>query len=391
MDGYTLYARGPQDEFFVDYKNNIHQTDYKQYTDFSMDTIEYQFGSSPFLGTKQTLSIPIKSIPGDLLTNIFLKFQLPSGYSYVSNVGRAILNTVSLYLDSIEIETFDDDWYIIRDDIFLDDDEKKSIKRIVDTDGSMYIPLEFYFSRRNSKFRKEKKQWFPMCAAYKNTMYINIDFQKSEYLTGVEGVDISNVKIVLETITLTDIERSSLLSRPLSVKIQKVYKEPVNTMTNGTVQMNITASFPVSLSVWFLRYSMYETNYLFYKQRYDYGYIKNDIFIYKNEEPFEYMNIYIDGKEITDNFSSTKFFTWLQPILSDLSSPSRSIYMYSFGISPTKGTFDFQKTDSNSCIINMKIKKDFENELTSKYFIHMYHFGYTDLYFSNGMCSRLHI
>lgn len=399
MDGYTFYAKGPQDELLVDSKNSLFKksTLFEQYTDFSVDTIEYFFGSAPYLGTTQTFSVPLKSVPGDLISNMFLKCTLPTGQTYVENVGRALISSISLYLDSTEIETFDDDWYIIRDQLFLDTDEKAAIQKLVNTSGDLYIPLEFFFSRRNSPYRKDKsrKPWLPICCAYKQTMYVTIQFQTSAGLCGVSGIDLSNVKLVVETVTLTDKERTELIGSPQNITVQRIYKEPVGNMVNGTLQMNLTVGYKVSLTVWFLRYQLYETNTNFYNKRYDYGYITNDNFINKNLDPFDYITIYVDGQEITDKFSGTKYFTYLQPLLSKLSTPSKKLYMYSFGLSPNEynngGYFDFKNTDSNSTFISMKINSNFVYDITTNYFMHVYHYGYSGLEFSNGVCSRQEI
>lgn len=397
MDGYTFYAKGPQDELLVDTENSLFTRDYEQYTDFSIDTVEYNFGSAPYLGTTQTLSVPVNSIPGDLLSNLFLKCTLPPGQTYVESVARALIQTVSLYLDSVEIETFDDDWYVIRDQLFLDTDEKSAIQKLINVSGDLYIPLEFFFSRRNSPYRNDKsrKPWLPLCSAWKQTLYLNIQFQSSEFLCGIPGIELSNVKLVMETVTLTDKERLTFMSEPQKITVQRVYKEPVNTMKNGEVRMNLTVGYKVSLTVWFLRYQLYETSSNFYNKRYEYGYITNDKFINKNIDPFDLITIFIDGQEITDRFSGVNFFTWLQPLLSKLSSPSKKMYMYSFGLSPNEynngGYFNFKNTDSNSTFINMRINQSVVSDVTSNYFMHVYHYGYSDLVFSGGICSRLEI
>lgn len=396
MDGYTLYAVGPQDTLLTDDSKTLFRNTPKQYTDFSIDTTEYPFGKAPYLGTTQTFSVPVKSIKGDLLSDVFLKFTLPTGQTYVENVGRSITQVVKLSLDSVEVESFDDDWFILRDQLFLDDDEKKSIDKLVNVQGGdMYVPIEFFFSRRYSRYRKDKviKPFLPLCSAYKHTLYLTFQFQSSEFLCGLSGIDISNVSVVFETITLTDSERLDFIQSPKQITVQRVYKEPVTSMTNSTVHMNLTASYKVSMMTWFLRYQLYENNPFFYNKRYDYGYITTDRFVFKDVDPFEYITLYVNGKEATDKFSGVNFFTWLQPLMSKLSSPTKKIYMYSFGLSPNEynnsGTFDFQTTDSNSTFINMKIKPDFVNDLTSRYYIHVYHYGYSNLLFSNGTCSRL--
>lgn len=398
MDGYMLYAQGPQDLIFTDEQKELFRNTPKQYTDFSVDANTYKFGLAPYLGTRQTFSTKVSSITGDLLSDVYLKCTLPSGPLYVENIGRALIKSITLSLDSVEVEKTDDDWLILRDQLFLDDDEKNAVSKLINIQGgSLYIPLDFFFSRRYSRYRKDKvnKPWLPLCSSYKNTLYITIDFEKSELVCGLTGIDISDVQLVFETITLTDDERRELMSSEQTITVPKVYKEPVSEMKNSTVQMNLTVGYRVSLTTWFLRYQLFENNRFFYNKKYEYGYITNDRFTDKDTDPFDYITIYIDGKEITDRFSGVNFFTWLQPLMCKLSSPTKKIYMYSFGLSPNEynngGTFDFHNVDSNSSFISMKIKPEFVNDVTSNYFIHVYHYGYTDLLFSNGTCSRLEI
>lgn len=388
---YGLFANGPQDEYITDFKKNAFVTDFKQYTDFSIDTTTYDFGRAPYTGTTQTVSIPMKGFPGDLLSNMFLKCTLPPGFNYIESTGRALIQSISLYMDTVEIETIDDDWMIVRDQLFLDDDEKKIIQRIING-NQLYIPLEFFFCRRAGN-KKQQPPYFPVCACYRQTMYITIQFASSELLTGVTGCDVSNVKLVIEHITLTDLERLNFL-KPLKITTNRVYKEPYNTLQNGTASVNLTANFKVSLLVWFLRYTLYETSPALYSKRYSYGYITLDNFTLQNTDPFASLDILVNNKSITDKLPGSKFFTYLQPVLHGLSTPDKNIYMYSFGLTPLKyntgGSFDFSEIDSKCTLLNMKISPELVNDITKFYTIHVYSFGYSEFSFENGVCSKLY-
>lgn len=389
---YGLYAQGPQDEYLTDTKKTPFVTDFKQYTDFSIDTSTYDLGSAPYTGTTQTLSIPMRGFPGDLLSNMFLKCTLPTGYTYVESTGRALIQSVSLSMDTVEVETIDDDWMIIRDQLFLDDDEKKILQKLING-NQLYIPLELFFCRRAGRKKSQQPPYFPVCSCYGQTMYITIQFASSELLTGTTGCDVSNVKLVIEHITLTDTERLKFL-QPMNLTTNRVFKEPYNTLQNGTASVDLTANFKVSLLVWFLRYTLYETSPALYLKRYSYGYNTLDNFTLQNTDPFDSLDILVNNKSITDKFSGSNFFTYLQPLMHGLSTPDKNIYMYSFGLTPSEynrgGSFDFAGIDSKCTLLNMKITPALVNDITRYYTIYVYSFGYTEFYFANGVCSKLY-
>jgi hypothetical protein len=386
---YSLYAHGPQDTYIMDEKISPFSNSFKQYTDFSIDTTTYQFGKAPYTGTTQTLSVPMKGFPGDLLSNMFLKCKLPEGYTYIESVGRALIQSISIHLDTVELETIDDDWMIIHDEIFLDDDEKRILQRLING-TSLYIPLELFFCRRaGGKKNKHQPPYFPACACYNQVLYIKIAFATSELICGRSGCDISDVKLVTEHITLTDTERLQFL-KPYTVKMNRVYKEPFNTLENGTASINLTANFKVSLMVWFLRYTLYETSVQLYSKRYSYGYITLDTFTLQNTDPFESLDILVNNKAITDRFSGSNFFTYLQPLTHGLSTPDKNIYMYSFGLTPYDGSFDFSKVDSKCTLLNMRINPELKNDITKYYNIYVYSYGQVDFKFSDGVCSKLY-
>lgn len=389
MDGvgsmYALHARGPQDTVLLDPTKNAYDPTFKQYTDFSIETTKYTFGSAPYLGTTQTLSIPMKGFPGDLLSNMFLKCTIPQGYTYIENTGRALIQSISLYLDTTEVETLDDDWAIIRDQLFLDADEREILQSIITGPGALYIPLDFFFCRR----RGTQAPYFPVCGCYKQTMYVNITFATSELLTGTSGCDISDVSVVIEHVTLTDLERIQFM-QPKTIIVDRVFKEPINTLTNGVASINLTASFKVKMMAWFIRYTLYETSVPLYTKRYSYGYIPKNNFALQNNDPFDYLTLYIDNKEVTDRLSGVNFFSLLQPLMHGYSTPDKDIYMYSFGLDRHSGFYDMATVDSKCTLLNIKINPNLVNEITKFYSIHVYHYGYSEFEFRDGTCSRLY-
>lgn len=382
----SLLARGPQDEFL--------QTDasmlpsFSQYSDFSIDQTTYNFGNPPYLGTQQTFSISPKQIPGDLLINAYLKVSLPVG-NYIPQVSRGLTKQVSMYLNDVEIETLYDDWYFIRDQIFLDQDEQSLMSNV----AGLYIPLDFSWCRRLSRVRSDhRKPMFPICAAWNQTLYIKILFAGiSEFSSSSTGTDLlAPPQIVLETILLTDMERNYYM-RGLETTINHVYREPVNSINTQLTNINLTANFPVSLMIWFLRKNLNVGDPLYYQKKFNFSYLSNPNVVLQNTDIFEYIYLFINNQNITSRFPGLRFFKYLQPMLSNISTPTSDIYMYSFGLRPNEynqgGTLDFSKVDSQTSTLSLKFNNLFLTDISLNYTLNLYYFGYTRLRFSGGYCT----
>jgi hypothetical protein len=384
----TLLARGPQDAFMLTDDTMI--PSFVQYSDFSIDQTTYTFGTAPYLGTQQTFSISPKQLPGDLLVNAYLKVSLPPA-SYIPQVMRGLTKKVSMYLNEVEIETLYDDWYVIRDQIFLDQDEQ-SIMSNLSKGSNLYIPLDFSWCRRISRVRSDhRKPMFPICAAWNQMLYINVTFANlSEFSSNTVGDLLAPPQLVLETILLTDLERNYYM-RGLELRVNHVYNEPVNTITNQLTNVNLTANFPVSLITWFIRKKLNTGDPLYYLKRFDFSYLKYPNLILQNIDLFEYIYLFINNENITNRFPGLRFFKYLQPMYSNISTPTSDIYMYSFGLRPNEynqgGTLDFSKADSSSSTLSIKFNNLFLTDITLNYTINLYYFGYIKLRFSGGYCT----
>ena len=388
----TLLARGPQDSFMLGTDGLT--PNFVQYSDFSIDQTSYTFGSAPYLGTLQTFSITPKQIPGDLLTNAFLVVTLPNIYPgvYIEQVGRGITKQVSMYLNEVEIETLYDDWYIIRDQLFLDADEQSLMSNVINV-SSLYIPLDFSWCRRISKSRSDhRKPMFPICAAYNQTLYIKIQMASMpEISSNLSSLDLVSPPIlVLETVKLTDVERNYYM-RGTEITVNHVYKEPVNSISTQLTNMNLTANFPVSLITWFIRKNLNTGDPLYYLKRFNFSYLTNPNITLQNVDIFEYIYMFVNNENITSRFTGQGFYKYLQPLYSNISTPVKDIYMYSFGLRPNEynqgGALDFSKADSSTSTLSFKVNNLFLTDISLNYTINMYYYGYIKLKFSGGYCT----
>lgn len=403
MDGsiLSLYAKGPQDEYLIDKTLKI-QEEFEQYSDFSIDTFYFPINSQSYLGNTIKIPINIKNIPGDLLCNLFLKCTLPNltiPDRYIESTGRALIKSITLQVNENTIEKLVDDWTIIYDDVFLDDNEKQINSSLITTDtgGPLYIPLDFFFTRRFSKTRSSNKPFFPLCAVRNQIMYVTIEFASLIEISSAttnykEMVDIPT--LVFETITLTDYERIKY-ETPFDLRITKYYKEPVSEFTGNFINTNLTVNFEVSAMFWFLRYKLYETNPNFFIRKYQYGYNLSMNINSQFIEPFEYTTITINNEYVSDKFSTELFYKYQQPLDHGLSTPSKSIYMYCFADKPTDygsaECFDFSIAQSKSSNLTIKLKQELLLDVTQNYSVNVFHFGYTYIHFENGTCSPVYI
>ena len=170
---------------------------YTQSTNFAITQRVVPLPGSVWIDHEVALEIIPKS-SGDMISNIHLKCSLPPlppGNVYTDQLGRAILKQVDFMIDGQVIESLNDDWYIVRDQLFLDADEKNAMAKCINggySEGTlplqnntpridMIIPLDFFFCRRHSRYKKHRerldKPYFPTCAVYNQKMYLKIKFQ----------------------------------------------------------------------------------------------------------------------------------------------------------------------------------------------------------------------
>jgi hypothetical protein len=196
----ALDAFGPQDTFLLNEDMADSQWDptYTQTTNFAITQRIVPLPGSAWVDHEITLELVPKST-GDLISNLHLKCSLPAlppGNVYTDQIGRAIFKQVDFMIDGQVIESLNDDWYILRDQLFLDADEKNAMAKAINAGYSegtlsalaqtpqidMIIPLDFFFCRRHSRYKKHRerldKPYFPMCAIYNQRVYLKIVFQK---------------------------------------------------------------------------------------------------------------------------------------------------------------------------------------------------------------------
>lgn len=416
----ALHAIGPQEDHLLleDFTKSQWNPDFKRYT----NSVMYQriIPFPPPNPSYQNQTIQLELLPtelGHLLSNMYLKVSmpaLPNGAQYSPQLGRALIKQVDLLVNETVIETLYDDWYIIRDQMFLDADEQigmfqavggSNINSQVQTD--YIIPLEFFFCRRKTHNDHDddrlRRPYFPLCAMWNQRLYVRFTFHPNTWWCNVASphtTDLILPKLVTEEILLENAEKLYYTNTPLKYIVNRVKKESTLTFSAGNPQLQLTASFPVQTIAWFFRNKNYEdvTSGIYSDSRYNYGYttqyIQTGVQLNFPSGASNYVDV-IDTAKITLNnvdilstFQGSLYYTFKQPMEHGLSIPSKSIYSYSFGLTPKEynqgGYLNFSKLNSQTTTLTLVFNPSYATQISQGYNLYMFYYGYTLLEFQGG-------
>jgi hypothetical protein len=430
----ALAAIGPQEKYMYG-GESLWMPKIIQHTPFAITQrflIPLKSGNEKFLDSLRTFSVDIHPREsGDLLSNMYLSVSLPAlptGYNYTPLVGRAIIKKAEFLIDGQPIETLTDDWYILRDQLFLDADEKLAMYQATSLGQSesnvvpatdvvkMMVPLDFFFCRRHSdrKIGREKleKPFFPLCAILKQKVTIRFTFRNSTWITNAPAdangnpVDIIDPRLLIEEITLSPQERMYYQSHELNYKVNRMWSEAGQPYRDGKAIMNLTANFPVSMIMWFVRNQNYENenNAAYYKSRYQYGYSTEYIsaavpVTFFNGVTINFLDIiqsgtlYLNNENVLSNFPGALYYSYKQPLEHGLSVPTKNIYMYCFGDNPKEynqeGYIDFSTLNSQTTHLDLTFDPVLSPQIEKSYTMYLYYYGYVPLRISGGYATLL--
>ena len=247
---------------------------YTQTTNFAITQRSVPLPSSAWIDHEITVELVPKT-SGDLISNLHLKCSLPPlppGNVYTDQIGRAIFQQVDFLIDGQVIESLNDDWYILRDQLFLDADEKNAMSKAINggyAEGTlsqlnqtpqidMIIPLDFFFCRRHSRYKKHRerldKPYFPMCAIYNQRVYIKIKFQKWTWFSNsIADVRTGLVNLTSPLVLDSNMKTTLTISSGVSNCLPGMYisglsifndRLLINTVDTANSLVTVTASSP---------------------------------------------------------------------------------------------------------------------------------------------------
>jgi Large eukaryotic DNA virus major capsid protein/Major capsid protein N-terminus len=423
----SLQAIGPQEEYLLtdDMSKSQWNPAFKRYSNFVMYQKVYPFPPPNPYYQGSVVQIELRPTElGHLLSNMYLSVTLPAlpgSNSYTPNVGRALLQQVDLLVNETIVETLYDDWYVIRDQMFLDADEQLGLQTALNVSnaqvgGTITIPLEFFFCRRHSHNNKGRerlrKPYLPTCAMWAQRLYVRFTFRPNTWWASLPGNTNYDVyppgttlwpNLITEEILLENAEKLYYQNTPLKFIVNRVQKESTLAFTSSNPILQLTANYPVQVLAWFFRNKNYETitDGRYYASRYIYGYstqyIKTGIelqFPSGNSNFVDVINnakITLNNVDILSTFQGSLYYSFKQPLEHYLSIPSKNIYVYSFGLTPKEynqgGYLNFSKLNSQTTYIQLNFNQSYTNQLISGYNLYLFYYGYSLLQFQGGFAS----
>ena len=423
----ALQAVGPHEKYLLtdDMSKSQWNPAFKRYSNFVMYQKVYQFPPPNPYYQGQSVQIELRPTElGHLLSNMYLSVTLPplaGSNNYTTNVGRALIKQVDLLVNETIVETLYDDWYVIRDQMFLDADEQLGLQTALNVSnaqvgGTVTIPLEFFFCRRHSHNNKGRerlrKPYFPVCAMWNQRLYVRFTFQPNTWWASLPTnttVDLYPPgttlwpSLITEEILLENSEKMYYQHTPLKYIVNRVQKESSLFFNSANPTLQLTANYPVQVLAWFFRNKNYETvtDGRYYNSRYSYGYTTQYIqtgielkFPSGNSNYVDVINnakITLNNTDILSTFQGSLYYTFKQPMEHYLSIPSKNIYMYSFGLTPKEynqgGYLNFSKLNSQTTYIQLNFKASYTNQLIQGYNLYLFYYGYALLQFQGGFAS----
>lgn len=230
---------------------------------------------------------------GDLMTNLYLKIDLPAkettNVNYVTPIGRGFLKSIAMYVDDILVEEVTDDWEMIHESVYLDPQSKNgnlvlqnmsegftpgvSPTTSYQFPNRFIIPLSLFFCRKYGKTELrdevEDRQYFPVCAIHKQKIQFELTFHPQSFWQGVdpgapEGfvptvIELNNFQLISEEIKLSDEERLYLVDSNYDVLVNVVKKHTSFTTSDRTLKVNLEPKSKVKIFHWFFRDKLFTT------------------------------------------------------------------------------------------------------------------------------------
>jgi len=337
--------------------------------------------------------------------NISIQKYSPNGI-YANKLGRAIIKHVKFSIGGTTIQDLDDLWYITNDELLRSQDEKDSLKYLINggedylpTSPSnygpidLYIPLDLFFCRTRKtsstlitpvKVFDEYRSWkpyLPLCAMGSQDFEIEIEFYPQQYFSNTGGtINLPSVKtsIITEEILISPAERNYLKRQPQEFLVETATKFPeqIFSMTQPEIDQRFegfVANYPVKMTNWLFRSTQFEdeNDSTYFLHRYNFSTV-----VSTNDEYrlfFEFMkkaDFFIEGVPQIERFGITDYYKYVNALAGGLSSTKKNIYSYLFSMDPAKygpsGSLNFSETNSNKTFLSFKIAPQTQSSAIEK-------------------------
>ena len=394
-----LCSKGGQDTYFIcNPEMSFFNKMYKRHTNFSLETMKFQFNEDVDFGKVVNFTIPRKA---DLLKNISIQFELPkldSGFKYVNYIGYSLIDYIEITIGNTVIQRLTGEWLYIYNQLSLNKNKKEAYEIMVggkssgnynnsySDEGTFIVPINFWFTRDiglaipivalqyHEVEIKMAIRNFDECWKKENNYDNNSDNKPKQ-------VKISNCFINLEYVYLDQIERKEFAQSNhefLIKQIQYITSKSIRE-NQDSIKINLNFYNPIVELIFVVqrRESITTTkDYLYYgKTRNGGDTVKSAKLLLNNEERIPEMT----GKElrllnVLDKHTNVPTYNY--------------IYLYSFSLKPESyqpaGSCNFSRFDNKELFIEFEDGIKISN-------VKVYAVSYNFLRISKGMGGLAYI
>ena len=349
---------------------------------------------------------------------------------YTDKIGRAIIDEITFDIGGQEIETLNDLWYVTRDEFFRTDDEKDSLKFLINGGQDylpsspvnygpidLYIPLDFFFcrTRKTSSTQsvpkraydeyRSQKPYLPVCALTDQDITITIKFNPQTYFSNTTStIDLSFAEtfLITEEVYVKPEERQFYKSQPQQLLIENVHRLPRQLMQVGNdVRFEgLVMDMPLKLLTWLFRARQFEdkTDSTEFLHRYNFSTVRSENERYKLfYELLKKANFYFEGVPLVERYGTPNFYKYYQGLKSDLTATEKNIYSYAFSLDPSRmdpsGSVNLSESSSNKTFFtfDLELKPTStaieEVDADQGFTLHSFGYGYNLLRIEDGRAT----
>ena len=411
QDTYLL-SKDPEQTFF-NYQKIKQHSEFRKFHRSKNVLNPGQIVGWPFSQTVKVEFDP-KNMGGDLLTNLYLKIELPAketaNVNYTTPLGRGFLKSIAMFVDDIVVEEITDDWQMIHESLYLDPQSKKGNLVLLNmsesvtpgiklSDATMapsnrfIVPLPFFFCRKYGKTEMreevEDRQYFPTCAVHKQKIQFELTFHPQTWWQGAENghtpttITVNNFQLITEQIKLSDEERLYLVGADHSILVNVVKKHTSFTTapeSDRTFKVNLEPKSKVKTFHWFFRDKLYTTQdqsshrYVTYVRsraplyQWNAGVLQPPTMETRNTPIMKKARFFLNGESFPNTLmEGHEHYKYAVPYKFGLgvTDDTVNIYTQSFALHPlleqSTGTLDFANLNADRTLIEFEINKFLPN------------------------------
>lgn len=369
-----LAAYGAQDVYLTtEPEITYFKVVYKRYTDFSMETFENVLTDNPNFGEKGTIKLERN---GDLVHSMYLKIIISevnlsnNKFAWVTKLGYAIINNISINIGGVTIDKHCGDWMNIWYELTRTGNHGRghdiligNVKELTEYNNKskpqyeLFIPINFWFCKKGNQGLS-----LPFVTIQYHDVYLNIEYSNIEQLvvtdcnfSNFEDIHIIQTSILTDYLYLDIAERKRFCKFDHDYLIEQLQQDIDNPIDREKLKLKLDFNRPIKELIWVAKDAKFTTNrqYMYYTHdKNEWKTIIDDFVINILNNSIVITEIQVIDDELCP--VNNKYNNWI--ILDN--------YVNQFGIPEPSGLEDFMIVGTDF-IVTTPIPSSFNNSIYS--------------------------